>query len=201
MAVNSSNVKPGAEAPGRAERISSAVDREYEPLLRSVAVMVARSDVRLRWAAVMDLAREVLDEAVGEALEHAGAFDPSRSAAAWIRGIAARVLAGRRRSETRGRRFIGASALGEQAWQGALARLASRPTGEAVAGRLDLEQALAGLSAADRRILVLRYYEGLDGAELARTLGLPTAGAARVQVCRALRALRDQFSRKGEVLS
>src|SRR5262245_2274684 len=111
MAVNSSNIKPGAQAPERTEQISSAVDREYESLLRSVAVHVHHGDTRIPWHAVMDLARDVLHEAVAEALEHARSFDPARSATAWIRGIALRVLASRRRSDTRARRCIDATAL------------------------------------------------------------------------------------------
>jgi RNA polymerase sigma factor (sigma-70 family) len=201
MASSSSNIKPGVEAPGRAERINSAVDREYESLLRSVAVMVHRGDASLRWAAVLDLARDVLHEAVGVALEHAESFDPERSATAWIRGIAARVLAGRRRSEKRARRCVNATALGDQGWQTALASLSSRPACETVDDRIDLEQAMARLRPGERRILTLRYDEEMGGEQLAGALGLSNAGAARVQLCRAMQALRDQYARKGKVLS
>jgi DNA-directed RNA polymerase specialized sigma24 family protein len=44
-----------------------------------------------------------------------------------------------------------------------------------------------------RQALELRYFQGLDRDELAQALGVPTAGAARVRVCRALQALRAQY--------
>jgi len=65
---------------------------------------------------------------------------------------------------------------------------------EAAAERLDLEQALTEISAEERRTIELRYYQGLDGAELAAALGVPTPGAARVRVCRALQALRTHLA-------
>ena len=67
-------------------------------------------------------------------------------------------------------------------------------TDAAVAGRLDLEQALAQISAEERRAIECRYYQGLDGTELAAALGVSTPGAARVRVCRALQALRTHFT-------
>ena len=69
-----------------------------------------------------------------------------------------------------------------------------RTTDAAVAGRLDLEQALARISPEERRAIEFRYYQGLDGEELATALGVSTPGAARVRVCRALQALRTHFA-------
>jgi RNA polymerase sigma factor (sigma-70 family) len=176
-----------------AERIREAIQEDHEALLRSVAVLVARSERRLAWPEVVDLATEVLHEAVREALKHAHDFDESRSATAWVRGIAARVLLGRRRAEARQRRSVSATVLGEEAWARLLAQLFTRAGDGAVAGRLDLEQALGRLSVDERRALVCRYYDGLDGQDLASALGVPSPGAARVRVCRALQALRSQF--------
>jgi RNA polymerase sigma factor (sigma-70 family) len=152
----------------------------------------------LRWPQVLEIASEVLQDAVHEALKHAGSFDPSRSAAAWIRGIAAKLLLARRRLEGRDRRCVSATVLGHEGWAAALGQLCDGSADGAVAGRLDLEQALGRLSDQDRRAIELRYYQGLDGEELANALGVRTPGAARVRVCRALGALRDQFSPVGE---
>jgi RNA polymerase sigma factor (sigma-70 family) len=200
MPRKSSNVELGSEAHRRAERIRAAVEGEHEPLLRSVAVLVAKARLSLRWPEVMELATELLDEAVKEALQHAERFDLARSATAWVRGIAARLLSSRRRDEARARRCVPATVLGEEGWESALAQLQTGPADEAVARRLDLEQALAQLSPDERRAIELRYSRGLDGEELASVLGAPSTGAARVRVCRALRALKAQFTRsEGEV--
>jgi len=181
------------ETRERAARLRAAIEEGHEPLLRTVAVLVARSDPRRRWPEVMEVASEVLQEAVREALEHAHRFDPARSAAAWVRGIAARLLSSRRRVEARARRCVPAAVLGQEAWAAALGRLRAADGEAAVVGRLDLEQVLGHLSPEERLALECRCFRGLDGEELASALGVPTPGAARVRVCRALQALRAHF--------
>jgi RNA polymerase sigma factor (sigma-70 family) len=193
MPGNSANSRPQADALECAARLRAAIDKGHASLLRSVALLVAKTERNRRWPEVMDLAAEILHEAVQEALTHAADFDPTRSATAWVRGIAARRLLTRRRTEARGRRCVAATVLGEQAWAAVLEQLCVGPADAAVAGRVDLEQALGRLDPAERRALECRYYQGLDGAALACALGVATAGAARVRVCRALQALRAQF--------
>ena len=190
---NSSTSEAESGSLERAARVRAAVEEGHEALLRSVAVLVAKTEQRLRWPEVMERASEVLHEAVREALKHASGFDPTRSATAWVRGIAARLLLSRRRAEARGRRCVPAAVLGEEAWEAALGQLRTGPADAAVAGRIDLEQALARLAPQERRALECRYYQGLDGAALAHALGVATVGAARVRVCRALQALRAHF--------
>jgi RNA polymerase sigma factor (sigma-70 family) len=178
----------------RTERIRAAIEEGHESMLRSIAVLVAKTDRDLRWPEVREIASELLQEAVREALKHAGRFDPTRSATAWVRGIAARLLLTRRRAEARLCRCIPAAVLGEEAWVAALGRHGTGPANAAVDGRLDLEQALARVSPGERRTIELRYYQGLDGADLAAALGVSTPGAARVRVCRALQALRTHLA-------
>ena len=175
-------------------RIRAAIEEEHQRLLRSVAVLVAKTERGLRWPEVMEMATEILHEAVQEALKHADRFDPTRSATAWVRGIAARLLFNHRRVEVRARRLIPAAVLGEETWAAALGQHGTGSADAAVAGRLDLEQALGRISSEERRAIEFRYYQGLDGEELAAALGVSTAGAARVRVCRALQALRTHFS-------
>jgi len=192
---NSANAEPETRAREAAECIRSAVAAEHDQLLRSVAVFIARSERRLRWPEVLELAAELLHEAVQEALKHASRFDPSRSATAWVRGIAARLLSSRRRTEIRIRRCVPAAVLGEEAFAAALGQLHTGPTDDAVAERLDLHQALAQLSPEERRTIENRYYLGLDGKDLANALGVATPGAARVRVFRALQTLRTYLVR------
>jgi RNA polymerase sigma factor (sigma-70 family) len=181
---------PGLHGGIGAAELRAAIDADHEALLKSVAVLVSRSGLRRRWPEVLDLAAEVLHEAVREALAQASRFDASRSATAWVRGIAARLLLNRRRADARARRCVTTTALGEEAWESALQGLCIGPGDPAVAGRLDLEQALARISADERQAVEARYYQGLSGNDLARALGVATVGAARVRVCRALQALR-----------
>ena len=103
------------------------------------------------------------------------------------------MLLNRRRADARVHRCVSNTALGEEAWESALQGLCIGPADPAVAGRLDLKQALARISADERQAIEARYYQGLSGSELARALGVATAGAARVRVCRALQALRSHL--------
>jgi DNA-directed RNA polymerase specialized sigma24 family protein len=139
MPRNSSNAELESAALECAARIRAVIEEDHEALLRSVAVLVAKTERRLRWAEVMEIASEVLHEAVHEALKHTHRFDATRSATAWVRGIAARLLLSRRRVAARSQRCISASVLGDQAWATALARLCTAPADASVAGRLDLE--------------------------------------------------------------
>jgi len=193
MPRNSSNAELESAALECAARIRAVIEENHEALFRSVAVLVAKTERRLRWPEVMEIASEVLHEAVQQALKHADRFDATRSATAWVRGIAARLLLNRRRLEARARRCVPATVLGEEAWAAALGQLCTAPADAAVARRLDLEQALGRLSLEERRTIDLRYYQKLDGEELATALGVSTLGAARVRVCRALQALRTHF--------
>jgi RNA polymerase sigma factor (sigma-70 family) len=198
MPRNSSNAELDHEEPARSVRLRAAIKKKHDPLLRSIAVLVAKTRRDLRWPEVMEIASEILNEAVHEALKHAERFDPTRSATAWVRGIAARVLLSRRRAEARDGRCVPAAVLGEEAWACALGEHCIESSDGAVAGRLDLEQALARISSDERRAIEFRYYKGLDGEELATALGVSTPGAARVRVCRALQALRAHFASVAE---
>jgi RNA polymerase sigma factor (sigma-70 family) len=193
MPGNGSNAEPESWALERAARIRAAVEEAHEPLLRSLAVLVAKTERHLAWSAVMEIASELLNEAVQQALKHAHRFDPQRSVTAWVRGISARLLLMRRRTEARGRRCVPATVLGTEAWEAALEQYVSGSAESAVSTRLDLEQALGRLLPEERRAIELRYYCALDGDELASALGVPTSGAARVRVCRALQSLRAHF--------
>lgn len=59
-------------------------------------------------------------------------------------------------------------------------------------GRIDLRNALAGLSADDRQLLALRYIAGFDSAELSRVTGLTPSGT-RARLQRLLATLRDEL--------
>jgi RNA polymerase sigma factor (sigma-70 family) len=194
MPRNPSNAELEDEELASAVRIRAAIRERHDPLLRSIAVLVAKTGRDLRWPEAMEIASEILHEAVHEALKHAERFDPTRSATAWVRGIAARVLLTRRRAKARDWRCVSAAVLGDEAWAHALGEHCTESSDAAVAERLDLEQAIARISTDERRAIEFRYYQGLDGEELATALGVSTPGAARVRVCRALQALRAQFA-------
>jgi RNA polymerase sigma factor (sigma-70 family) len=59
-------------------------------------------------------------------------------------------------------------------------------------GRIDLRNALAGLSVDDRELLALRYVAGLDSTELSQLTGLSPSGT-RARLQRLLAQLRDEL--------
>jgi RNA polymerase sigma-70 factor (ECF subfamily) len=63
---------------------------------------------------------------------------------------------------------------------------------EALADALSLLDAMRGLSEDYREILVLRFVEGLSGAEIAEQLGM-TEGSVRVKLHRGMSALRERL--------
>ena len=176
-------------------RIRAAIKEEHEPLLRSIAVLVAKTGRGLRWPEVMEIASEILHEAVQEALKHADRFDPTRSATAWVRGIAAKLLLSRRRAEarltaigSRGRPRRGG--LGRRA-RAALHRIHRR--GGRRDGSIWSRHSLASppksggpSNSATTRVWTEKSWQA--------ALGVSTPGAARVRVCRALQALRTHFA-------
>jgi RNA polymerase sigma-70 factor (sigma-E family) len=73
---------------------------------------------------------------------------------------------------------------------GDVPELANAPETDAVDDRELLRQALARLPARQREVLLLRYYEDLSEAEIAKRLGC-APGTVKSSAARALRALRD----------
>ena len=59
-------------------------------------------------------------------------------------------------------------------------------------GRIDLRNALAGLSVDDRQLLALRYVAGFDSSELSRITGLSPSGT-RARLQRLLATLRTEL--------
>lgn len=95
----------------------------------------------------------------------------------WLYGVARRALADQRRGASRHRR------LGER-----LRSMAIEEDAEPMPDDRGLAQALGGLRASDREALLLRYWEELEPAQIARAMGCSQANVA-VRLHRARRRL------------
>jgi RNA polymerase sigma factor (sigma-70 family) len=137
-----------------------------------------------------DRADDLLSEVFRVAFERRGAWTPEhRSARPWLFGIASRLVLKEHRQE--GRRLR------------ALARLAARPgTADDGPGRVEevldaradadaVAEALLGLDARDRDVVVLVAWEGFSHDEVAAALDIP-AGTVRSRLHRARRLLRER---------
>lgn len=124
-------------------------------------------------------AEDVTGEAVERALRYRDSFDDQKGdAAAWVIGIARRVLLGRQSLE-----YVGA--VEEQATSDDLADAAVR--------RASLRAAVARLSERDRELVALRYGADLTAREIAGLLEMET-NAVEVALHRALGRLRAQLT-------
>src|SRR5262249_43186416 len=132
---------------------------------------------------------EVLNEVARRALDCLATFDHNRRPAlAWLMGIAKNVLRERVKWVARQRgRVVAESSCPQDQWQEILGRL--RPAPPPGPGGRPVGRALERLKEGPRKILRLRYYQDRSYHEIATDLGI-SEGAARAQVCRALRALR-----------
>jgi RNA polymerase sigma-70 factor (ECF subfamily) len=113
-------------------------------------------------------------------------FDAASSVATWIYRIA--VNEGLQFLRRRGRHL---RVVGE------LETPQSQSAAAASDTRMDVEQALERLPDEERALLVLRYYEGLDYAEMARVLEKPP-GTIGSGLNRARRLLREVLDRGGQ---
>lgn len=190
--AGSSGTSPGAV-------LGAAIERDFASLQRAVELLVWRFLMRqgrpLNHEVLRAIAEDVLQEAIARVLQRAAAYDPQRSAHAWVLGFAIKVLQERRRREHRERQYLvaatgGAASEAEHAADTLLERVSDLATTD----RQGLLELLDLVSAADRRVLTLRFVYRLRGRELAQALGI-SHGAARTRLSRALRRLAIAYHR------
>ena len=192
LSDNGAGTSPGAV-------LGAGIERDFVSLQRAVELLVWRFLVRqgrpLNHEALRTTAEDVLQEAIARVLQRAAAYDPRRSVHAWVLGFAIKVLQERRRREHRERRYL-VAATGSAASEAehAADTLLERVSDLATTDRQGLLELLDLVSAADRRVLTLRFVYRLRGRELAQALGI-SHGAARTRLSRALRRLAIAYHR------
>jgi RNA polymerase sigma-70 factor (ECF subfamily) len=133
-------------------------------------------------------AEEALQEVFVLVYKSLASFDPAKGAlTTWLHRITLNYCLGYRRK----RRFLFES-LDEEA-----STLPSEPAEVHLAEKEVMQQAIAGLSAKQRAVVILRYYWGLPYAEIAQVLDIPL-GTVKSRIDMALRALRQKLSEPEE---
>ncbi|MBI1381511.1 MAG: sigma-70 family RNA polymerase sigma factor [Planctomycetaceae bacterium] len=198
--VGSSDADPSAELPLRTD--PAAFERALEAMRPELTIYVRQRLGRtlLRRMDPEDVVQQALLEAVRRSDEWRAAT--TYTLRVWVMLLVSqcldetrrRNLGAQKRDARRERRIESGSA------PDALARRwASEQTGVSHGARweelrLAMESALAGLEERDRRVLVMRHFDGLSNEEAAGLLGL-TAGAASKRYQRALERLRPHLER------
>jgi RNA polymerase sigma factor (sigma-70 family) len=199
----------GTLLPSPRDTITAAINNQFNLLRTSIQVLVARSGLAEGKTEIDQMADEVLQTTVEDALRGADIFDPSRSAYAWLLGIANYKIVDMQRAHFKERKRALSIESGVPRPVSALHQT-SDPESQTPEDRLDaalyhsgqrdrlidrspfLEEMLSLVDANDRKLLTLVYVEGLDGIELAAALGI-REGAAYVRVARARDRLRQKF--------
>jgi RNA polymerase sigma factor (sigma-70 family) len=167
----------------------------YEQLLRSIRLYVARAGIDGEQS-VAEIALEVFQEVVVEALRSEARYEAGRSPMAWLLGIANNVvkrrrekLFGRRKAETTAAELARAGEIGEEDIFERLAAARGTDPSLVVLASISLESLLAHLTPADRRLVELSVVYEMNAADVGNVLGIK-AGNVRVRLHRILTKLR-----------
>jgi RNA polymerase sigma factor (sigma-70 family) len=199
IAHNQRQARPATPCSPRYQLIDFIADNTG-PLLNSVRIYVQRMGLA-RGHDVPNVAMEVLQEVVIEALDHAERFDPTRQAMAWLLGIALNIIK-RKKVELakRQQRELSSATLratrteplsDDELFDQLTAHTAAGPEQELEAQ----EQAtimLSLVSPEDQQVLRLAFLLEFEREALAKELGI-TPVAARVRLHRALSRLRSAW--------
>lgn len=183
-------------------RLRQFIEEEAESLLSTLRYYVQRARLA-KGESVKEVALELLNEVVVEALEHADRFNPSRQPRAWLLGIAANLIkqkqagiAKRTQREVFVRDLLDTNqdTLSDGELFDRIASLTIGPPQDLESNE-QAAKILALVSEGDGKVLRLAVLQELNGEELAKELGI-TPGAARVRLHRALNRLRDAWQKQ-----
>ena len=154
---------------------------------RALGLLVERYAARIhaflaRVTGDRDDADDLLQDTWMRVARGARGFDGARLVRPWIYGIAANLARDLHR-----RRGVRLRAVQRADVAAPEAAPAFRPV-----ERIDMRERLARLPERLREVLVLRYFDGLDEAEMAEALGIPR-GTVKSRLHGALRALRQSW--------
>jgi RNA polymerase sigma-70 factor (ECF subfamily) len=163
------------------EELMQAVARGDE---RALATLVERYAGRIhaflaRVVGDRDDADDLLQDTWMRVARGARGFDAARTVRPWLYGIAANLARDLHR-----RRAVRVRAVQEGTLEVSQQAESPRPV-----ERIDMRERLARLPERLREVLVLRYFDGLDEAEMAEALAIPR-GTVKSRLHGALRELR-----------
>ncbi len=174
------------------------VEQNAAPLLNTLRLYLKRAQI-IRPNDLQEAAKELLNEVLVEALQHANRFDLLRSPMAWLLGIAANLIRRKKDAAIKRQqrevlfcetyREANSDASDEEIWAG-LARLALVNPLREIEGDDEARRMLSLVSETDRRILQCCIIEQMDYEAAAVEFDCK-AGTVRVRLHRAIKRLRE----------
>lgn len=183
------------ESPLRAYLAALEEKSEGQQLLSSIRLYVHNAKLAGEQS-THEIALEIMQEMVMEALRSEPNFDRTASPKPWLLGIAINLIKRRREKLFRRRQRETLAAdlakpdevTEEELFDRLAAQVRPGPEQEVLAA-MDLSEALSQLPPADRNLIQSYLHHDMNGAEVARALGI-SPGNARVRFHRALTKLR-----------
>ena len=168
--------------PRRAPAAAGAPGFDFASLVRQHQAMV----FSIAWRLLRDraVAEELAQDVFLSLHQHLAEMESPEHVLFWLR----RVTSNRALDEARRRQRRPMVSL-----ENAPEPVAVTPQGDPLLGTA-LKKLVAALPGKSRAIVILRYQEDLDPAEIARVLGIPV-GTVKSQLQRALALLREKLSR------
>ncbi len=183
------------------DRLKRFIESDAESLANTLRYYVLRAGI-CRGQDAADVAADLLNDVVVEALENAERFIPTASPKAWLLGIAANLIKRRQvglAKRSRREPLIGdmyahlESKMSEEELFERFTSLAAAGPSDKVESREFIDAMLSRVSETDREVLRLAVLHTLDGERVANALGI-NPGAARVRLHRAIKRLREAIS-------
>jgi RNA polymerase sigma factor (sigma-70 family) len=183
------------ESPLRAYLAALEGNGEGLQILNSIRLYVHKANLAGEQSA-HEIALEIMQEMVMEALRSEPNFDRTASPKPWLLGIAVNLVKRRREKLFRRRQRETLAAdlaqpnevTEEELFDRLAAQVRPGPEQEVLAA-MDLNEMLAQLSPAERNLIQSYLHHDMNGAEVAHALGI-SAGNARVRFHRVLTKLR-----------
>lgn len=163
-----------------AQALAAAIDRVYAELRQTVEVLVSRAERGKHRDEIVELAGEVLDEAVARAMARADQWRPETSPRPWIAKFATNVLRERYRKLKQDREHFPTAVTAPDTDEDVLTTVVDPAT----VGADRLFELLDLVHEPERTLLRRAYLDHEPQAEIARSLGV-NDGTLRVQLLRA----------------
>jgi RNA polymerase sigma factor (sigma-70 family) len=181
-------VADAAVAREPSQALRAAIDRVYPDLCRTIEVLVSRAERGQPRDEIVEIANEVLDEAVARAMAMADKWQQDTSPRPWIARIAAFVILERHRKLKDDRERFPAAVAAPGGEDDVLSTVVDPKTlsPDRVFELLDL------VSEPERALLRRAYVDREPQADIARSLGV-NDGTLRVQLFRARQRFTDAY--------
>lgn len=180
------------------KQLLECIEQNAEILLINIALYIKKMGLESR-GEQRGMAREILQETIVQALEHADRFVPTRRPLAWLLGISINVIKRKKVEQAKhAQREISFSRLAvkhddltsEEEILDRILSLASESEPEQeIESKEEVNSLLSLVSLRDQQMLRLAVIEDLSGESLAQQLGI-SIEAARMRLSRSIHRLR-----------